>query len=79
MPVLLKGVTSHNIGDRPLREVAESTESAESLQPPFLGEIFISERWAGQNYIRSRAQAVKTFRTFRTFRRLVFEWSDGHE
>jgi hypothetical protein len=58
MAVFSEPASSHNFGDPPLREVAESTESAESLQPPLLGEIIISERWAGQNYIRSRAQAV---------------------
>jgi hypothetical protein len=65
MAVFYKAVSPHNFGDPPQREVAESTESAESLQPPLLGEIIISERWAGQ-ITSAPAQLVKTFRTFRT-------------
>ena len=50
---------------------AESTESAESLQPHFVGEEQIRRMSDHGNYTRARARAVKTFRTFRTFRSTV--------
>src|SRR6516225_11509179 len=50
---------------------AESTESAESLQPHFVGEEQIRRMSDHGNYTRARARAVKTFRTFRTSRSTV--------